>query len=243
VIACLRRRRVEALGTFHRSSGRKEFVALDIRDSDAVSELVDGFQPTTIFVPAAIADVDVCEEEHFASRRVNVGGVEHVVAAAEPVGARVILFSTDYVFDGSAGPYREDDEARPICAYGEQKLCAERVVVDAGGLVLRTSMVGEKPDRATFVLGLVDRLRAGLIADVSCDQWSSPTYAHDLAHAAIDLAAARATGVLHVAVPSRWIGPTSVVRPRARTSSTPAWSGVCRPVDAAGSRVGHCVRA
>jgi dTDP-4-dehydrorhamnose reductase len=80
---------------------------LDITNRNSVMKLVDDFLPEVIINTAAITNVDLCETERAIAWKVNVAGVENLVHAARMVGAKVIHFSTDYVFDGRSGPYNE----------------------------------------------------------------------------------------------------------------------------------------
>jgi dTDP-4-dehydrorhamnose reductase len=117
----------------------------------------------------------------------------------------MVHVSTDYVFDGSSSrPYREDDRARPISAYGASKLAGEAMVAAAGGehLIVRTSgVLGRGASRAkggSFVERIVAAAREGKPLRVVSDQLFSPTHAGDLARALIALVEARARGLHHV---------------------------------------------
>jgi dTDP-4-dehydrorhamnose reductase len=176
---------------------------LDIRAPRSIETLLARVRPSVIYLASAAADVDACETQPRTTSAVNVEGVANVLAAARQHEAHVILFSTDYVFDGRAGPYNEQDEPRPVCEYGRQKLEAERMVLRDGGLVLRTAVVyGFKPGGRSFLPGLLQRLREGRQIELAADLFGSPTDARDLARAAIELARARSTELLHVSGPS-----------------------------------------
>src|SRR6185295_6759642 len=96
------------------------------------------------------------------------------------------FISSDYVFDGIAGPYREDEATNPINVYGAHKLEAEAITLAADGanLVVRTCQVfGDDPRRTNFVVRVADRLRAGETVEAAGDLFGTPTYAPDLARA------------------------------------------------------------
>jgi len=134
---------------------------------------------------------------------VNVEAPRVIAESTAASDALLVVFSSEYVFDGTAGAYAEDDARRPINEYGRQKAALEDIALGTGrGLVCRTSAVfGDDPRRKNFVCQLVDRLRAGETFDVPSDQLVTPTYAPSLARAAVKLAERGKTGVYHVAGP------------------------------------------
>jgi dTDP-4-dehydrorhamnose reductase len=175
--------------------------ALDIRDGGAVEALLAEERPSAVFLPASLTNVDYCEAHPAEGYEVNVAGVRNVVAAANAVGARLVYFSSDYVFDGRSGPYAEDAPANPLCEYGRQKLAAEHYVAlhARSYLIIRTTVVyGWERQGKNFVQRLVASLSAGRTVAVPADQVGSPTYAPDLAAAALALARSDARGVAHV---------------------------------------------
>ena len=176
---------------------------LDLRDRAAVEAHVRAVKPEVILCAAAIAWAETCEREPNRTRAVNVVGVANLVDAARAIGAIFVYFSSDYVFDGSAGPYAEDDHVAPINEYGRQKVAAEGLVRGAKRfLICRTSGVfGQEARRKNFVYQVIDRLRDGRIMEAADDQIICPTWAVELAEAVHDLLAARARGVVHVVAP------------------------------------------
>jgi dTDP-4-dehydrorhamnose reductase len=116
---------------------------LDIGQPAQVNAFLERLLPEVIFLPAAVANVDYCETNQELSYRTNVNGVKNVVQASNALGARLIYFSTDYVFDGVSGPYAEDAIANPISEYGRQKLIAEHYIslISLNFLIIRTTVV------------------------------------------------------------------------------------------------------
>jgi dTDP-4-dehydrorhamnose reductase len=169
--------------------GRAE---LDVRDDGAVRAAV---RPGDVVVhAAAMTDVDGCERDPAAADAANAGGSANVAAT----GARVILLSTDYVFDGRGErPYREEDPTGPLSAYGRSKLAAEHAVLaHPGNLVVRTAWVyGEGRN---FIRSILAAEAAGRPLRVVSDQCGRPTWAGDLAAALAHLVRAGTTGVVHV---------------------------------------------
>jgi len=185
------------------AGGRAE---LDVTDWEAVSSVVRRLRPDVIFNGAAYNKVDGAEAETGRALEVNALAPGLLARAAGTVGALLVHFSTDYVFDGSSTtPYREDDCPAPLGAYGVSKLAGERLVLASPGehLVVRTSSVfgrgGNRQKGGSFIERILEQARAGQPLRVVSDQTFSPTYAPDLAEAAIALARAGARGLVHVA--------------------------------------------
>ncbi len=179
---------------------------LDIRDLSQVQALVERVAPAVVYLPAALTNVDYCELHPAQSYGTNVLGVANVVAAANAAGARLVYFSSDYVFDGRAGPYTEAAPANPINEYGRHKLLAEHHIgLHARDyLIVRTTGVfGWERQGKNFVYRLWQTLSAGQPVRVPVDQVANPTYAPNLAAVTVDLAGAGARGVYNVVGPER----------------------------------------
>lgn len=145
----------------------------------AAADLVVRQQPDVILNAAAYTAVDRAESETEAARRINGEAVAEIAAAARRIGAWLVHYSTDYVFDGTkASPYLENDVARPLNVYGHTKLEGERAILASGcrHLILRVSWV-YAPGHANFpqtILNLAGT-RSGL--SVVADQVGAPTAA------------------------------------------------------------------
>jgi dTDP-4-dehydrorhamnose reductase len=177
------------------------FLELDMRDAERVRAVLAEMRPRVVAVPAANPHVDECERRPAETRRVNVEGTLNVARACREIGARMIFFSSDYVFDGARGSYTEEDPVSPLNEYGRQKVAAERGVLDADarGLVIRTTGVyGWQAEPKNFVLQVRERLSAGLEMRVAADVRYNPTYAEDLAATVVALCESGASGVYHV---------------------------------------------
>lgn len=178
---------------------------LSITDRVGLDTALLRHRPEVVFNCAAYNAVDRAEREPAVAHEVNAMGPATAGAACLDRGARLVHFSTNFVFDGSLGrPYVEPDVARPISAYGRSKLAGEQaaLAVLPDALVIRTAALFG--DRGSVVKGgsfperIVERARLGERLHVVSDQLVNPTYAWDLAEAAIELAAAEMTGVVHV---------------------------------------------
>jgi len=179
------------------------WLRLDLRDRHAIADVIRDARPEIVINAAAMTDVDACEDRFDEARAVNARAVGALAEASRRAGAAFVHVSTDYVFDGS-GPATETTQPRPLNLYGKTKLEGEMLAFAAHpeALLLRLSALfgwnrlSARPNAVTWIL---DRLRAGEEARLFEDQRVTPTYAGTAAAAAYDLAAARSTGIFHVA--------------------------------------------
>jgi len=180
-------------------------VECDITDADAVKRQLGAARPAWIMHTAALTRVNYCEQHHDEAFAVNAEGTAHVVAAAQELNARLVYFSTDYVFDGcKREPWLESDPPHPLNTYGLSKLAGEQVVQHyARGHVVRTSGVfgpraDDQPER-NFFRALVPRLRnsAGN-PEVVSDQHTAVTYAPDLAEMVLRLLPGQLPPLVHL---------------------------------------------
>jgi len=194
-----------ASGTFYRSP-RPGLFPLDLREEESVFALVRRLEPRVIYLPAGFTNVDQCEVDPGSAYAINVLGTWHAIRAANLVQARVVFFSSDYVFDGASGPYAEDEPPRPLSEYGRQKVLGELGVAlnVRDYLIVRTTVVyGWEEQGKNFVQRLVASLQERKRVRVPYDQIGSPTYAPNLAAAVVELATSGAAGLFHIAGPER----------------------------------------
>ena len=181
--------------------------ALDITDQAQVDAVFDEARPEVVIHSAAMTNVDACELDPQACRLQNVAATEHLVRAAKRHGAHFIFLSTDFIFDGKNGPYREEDAAAPLSVYGQSKLDGERIVREAGlerWAIARTIIIygiAEGLSRSNVVLWAKGALEKGETINVVDDQWRMPTLAEDLADGCIRIAQKHATGIYHLSGP------------------------------------------
>jgi dTDP-4-dehydrorhamnose reductase len=183
-----------------------EMVRLDISNPYDVQQIIKDSQPGIVYLAAALTNVDYCEEHPEEAFKVNVTGVQNVVEAANQAEARLVFFSSDYVFDGHDGPYSEEAAPHPICEYGRQKLLAEKIISGSSlnFLVIRTTVVyAWERQGKNFVIRLLKLLGEGREIRVPNDQIGSPTYAPNLAEAIIELTESNHQGIYHIAGPER----------------------------------------
>ena len=176
---------------------RREPEPCDLTDRAAVERCFDERPPALVVHAAGATDVDGCERDPAAARRLNVDATRHVVAAAARHGAHVVYVSTNHVFDGSLDrPYATDDVPNPPSVYGATKLEGERLVGPEATIV-RTAWLSSTfgPNLVTAVL---DAARTSGPLRFVTDERAQPTFAADLADAVLRLGAARAPGTWHV---------------------------------------------
>jgi dTDP-4-dehydrorhamnose reductase len=201
LVEALRGRRHDVVVTYghHPVEGASR---LDITEGAAVEDVIAAARPDWIFCPAGLTHVDYCEEHPDEAFAVNRDGPLHAARVGQRLGAGFVYFSTEYIFDGAAGPYAEDDPARPLSRYGLSKLEGERAILAEvpRSLVLRTAVVyGPERQQKNFVYQLIRNCRSGQGMRIPVDQVSSPTFNVDLAAATAELCEGGLTGVYHVA--------------------------------------------
>ncbi len=174
---------------------------VDLTERKAVLEAVAETRPDVIVNTAAFASHEGCENDPDLARTMNVEAARTVAEAATRVGARLVHISTDAVFDGARGGYREVDAPNPFSTYGETKLLGESAVLDAcpAAAVARTNFFGWSPSASRSILEFfVNSLRAGTPVRGFTDFVVTSIYAQHLAAALFEVAALPFAGVLHV---------------------------------------------
>ena len=197
-----------------------ERVALDITDAAVVECAVAGFDPAVVFNAAAYNQVDVAEREPAAAFQANALGVRNLALACRQADAKLVHFSTDYVFDGNLGrPYEETDATHPTGAYAVSKLAGElyaQAYLDSA-LVLRTSGVfgpqGLRTNRGNFLEVMLRLAAGGQPIRVVQDHVASPTYAPWLADKSIDLVEKNQSGLFHLGggTPISWFDYAALI--------------------------------
>jgi dTDP-4-dehydrorhamnose reductase len=178
---------------------------VDITDAAQVDKLLSGFDPSMVVNAAAYNMVDVAEKEPLAAFQVNALAVRNLALACRQLDARLVHFSTDYVFDGAAGrPYVEEDSTHPLGAYAVAKLGGElyaQAYLDRV-LIVRTSGVfgpaGLHTARGNFVELMLRKAAANERIRVVADHVASPTYSPALASRTVQLIERGLTGIFHI---------------------------------------------
>ncbi len=183
------------------------WVCLDAADPAACAGVVERVRPDRLVLVHGPSDVTWCEENPARAEELHTAAAANLTAAA--AGRRIVLISTDNVFDGSSARNGESARPAPANAYGRAKLAAEHVV-GAGGdsTVLRVSLVygWERPDTPkwlNFFAACAHRLGAGEEVTVPYDQWTTPVLVDDVASVTAAVLAPGAPGLLHLGGPDR----------------------------------------
>ncbi len=162
------------------------YAEMDITNPQQVQQVIEKYHPNCIIHTAAMTNVDACELDHEACVLQNITAVENVVKIAKIVNAHLIHLSTDFIFDGTSGPYKEDATPNPLSFYGDSKLQAEQIVMNGSNnwAIARTVLVyGLVADmsRSNIVLWAKHALENKKPIKVVDDQYRTPTLAEDLA--------------------------------------------------------------
>lgn len=204
-------KRIPWKGTYHKRH-EEGLARLDITDPAEIEGLFEKYSPQVVFQCANLAGgVDFCESNPTLAAEFHLSVTKDIAYHCGKIGAALLLISTDYVFDGTKGPYREDDEPDPLNVYGTLKLEAERWLAAhlKSHLIVRTTNIyGWDPATVTpnYIMGLYRSLKAGTPFNAPSFLWGNPTYADDLAAAMVELYEKKAGGVYHV------VGPTLIDR-------------------------------
>ena len=181
--------------------------SLDISNQDQVNKVIMDYHPDAVIHTAAITNVDYCETNPDLCHEVNVKATAYLFEAAQQVGAHFSALSTDFVFDGKKGNYKESDQPNPLSVYANSKVDAERILINSAyknWSIIRTIIVfgeGNNLSRSNIVLWAKEALSSGNELNIIDDQFRAPTWADDLAWACIKIAELHKTGIYHISGP------------------------------------------
>jgi dTDP-4-dehydrorhamnose reductase len=216
---------------------------MDLADLAQVRDVLRELRPSLIINPAAHTAVDLAESEPDLAMRINGEAPAVIAEEARRLGAALIHYSTDYVFDGSKdGPYLETDATAPLNVYGRSKLAGEEAIRAAGipHLILRTSWV--YGNRGKNFLKTIQRLAAERDAlRIVADQYGAPTWSRTIARgtmAAVSrlCAPANPSSAAWAMTPQRWQDEGGTLHLTAQGSTS--WHGFASAIVAGGPRAG-----
>ena len=176
-------------------------IRLDIRDIGSLSDVIVNERPDVIVHMAALGKVDLCEQDHDLAWSVTARPSIAIASIAKKVRAFPVYLSTDYVFDGISGGYREGDPPAPINYYGLVKLVGEIAFQSIGegyAIVRASSIYGLGPGRMNFAKFLIMKLQNNEEVKALIDQYTTPSQATLLAKALMEIIERRLTGIFHV---------------------------------------------
>ena len=181
---------------------RYTYIRLDITNKKEVRKVILAQQPHVVVNTAAMTNVDLCEDNKQECEDLNVNAVGYLADACEIIDAHLIHISTDFIFDGVDGPYREEDIPNPLSYYGLSKLKSEQLLQahSVKSTILRTIIVfgvAENLSKGNIVLWAKEALSKGNTLNIIDDQFRAPTLAEDLADICILAAKKKAVGVFN----------------------------------------------
>lgn len=191
------------LGTFcsHEFEG---LFYLDVTDKSSMEKIFNFFQPEVVVMAGGVTDVDLSGRKPDIAKEVNIQGTLNLVKKVREYGAKLVYISTDYVFDGRNGPYKEEDKTNPINIYGRTKLEAEHIVKAKlrDSIIVRTSQLyGMDHIGRNFIVKIINNIQRNKKIYAADDFYSTPTYSGLLSEMVIKLLEKDKTGLYHGAGP------------------------------------------
>jgi dTDP-4-dehydrorhamnose reductase len=184
-----------------------KYVTKDICSSDEIEKYFQSYLPTHVIHTAAMTNVDACELNPEECQEVNVEATRKLFEAAKKIGAHFQLLSTDFIFDGEKGNYKEEDEPNPLSVYAQSKVDAENILLEdvyQNQSIVRTIIVygiGNNLSRTNIVCWAKEALSKGQTMNIIDDQFRAPTWADDLAWACIRICELNKRGIFHISGP------------------------------------------
>ena len=181
-------------------------VKMDLKNYEMVSSVLTEIKPDVVIHLGAMTGVDICEKEKTSASEINTKATEIIAKECSKLNSFLVYVSTDYVFDGNFGMYKEDDVANPLGFYGKSKLEGEKAVQNfsTNWCIARTSTpFGLHPTKKSFPMWVIENLQKQKQIDVLIDQFTSPTYIPNLSRMLIEISERRITGIIHAAGASK----------------------------------------
>ncbi len=181
---------------------------LDLLETAHVTQLFHDINPDAVIHTAAIADIDFCENNRITAEKVNTGITELLAGLCSKNGVKMVFCSTDNVFNGEKGFYKETDEPDPVNFYGETKLKGERAVELLGknGVVARLALVMGLPVMGkgnSFLAVMMEKLKKGERMNFAVNEIRTPVDVITLGRALLELADNDYSGIMHLGGRSR----------------------------------------
>jgi dTDP-4-dehydrorhamnose reductase len=192
-----------SMGTYC-SHKRPGLSCLDVSDKNSLEKVFDFFRPEYTVMAGGITNVDLCALKPKLAEEVNIKGTLNLVKKIKEYSSKLVYVSTDYIFDGKNGPYKENDKPNPINIYGRTKLEAENIVRAElkDYLIVRTCQLYGVAERSSapdsnFAIKIIRNMRAGKKVYAADDLYSTPTYSGSLSDIVIKLIEKKAKGIYH----------------------------------------------
>ena len=197
-------KKAEVIITTRTEQENKNAIKMDITDSENVDAVLKEQKPRVVIHSAAITHVDWCESNREKTFEVNVNGTKNVALGCKKIGAKMVLISTDYVFDGEKkGKYFETDFTNPINVYGQSKLEAEKVTSEilTDFLITRVTAIygyNDEFDKKTFPTHIIENLSKKTELQCFVDQYLNPTLINDISEGIFSLLKKNQKGIFHM---------------------------------------------
>ncbi|HRO74755.1 MAG TPA: SDR family oxidoreductase [Crocinitomicaceae bacterium] len=185
----------------------EKYVSMDICNKLEINHIFQATYPTHVIHTAAITNVDYCELNPEECHEVNVQATQYLFEASKQYKAHFELLSTDFVFDGLQGMYKETDEVNPLSVYAQSKVDAENILLQSdytNWSIARTIIVygtANNLSRTNIVLWAIDALQKQQPMNIINDQFRMPTWADDLAWGCLEICRRNKTGIFHLSGP------------------------------------------
>lgn len=188
-----------SLGVDRLSSHKHTYIELDITSRDQCAYVLDKYHPSIIINTAAMTNVDECEQRKKECLSINTQSIHNFIPYVNTNNAHFVQISTDMVFDGKKGNYKEIDICNPINYYGISKLEAESIVLNniSAYSILRTSLLYDSYGD-NFLTWIQNKLVNKNFINIVDDQYRTPTYVCDLAMAILQIIATKKYGLYHI---------------------------------------------
>jgi dTDP-4-dehydrorhamnose reductase len=177
---------------------------LDLLDEAKLTDLFRKIAPDAVIHAAAMANIDVCQNNQEKAEKVNIGITKVIAGLCRETGAKIIFCSTDTVFDGKKGNYTEADLPNAVNFYAETKIKAEQIVLSASdkNVVTRLSLVMGLPVMGqgnSFLADTIEKLKKGLQVPFPANEIRTPLDVITLGKALVELAGNQFGGIVHLA--------------------------------------------
>jgi len=192
----------DIIGTHFEKEAYQKTSSLDIRKKIDIEKFLKVTKPDLVINASAITNPEACEKDPKNTFKTNVEGTKNLANSCNENGIHFVQISTEYVFNGKAGPCKEIDTPNPLSVYGKSKLESEKATLEVNPkfCVVRTAMLfGWSKNKMNLATFLISNLRNNNKVKVITDQIVSPSYNNNIAEMVAELAAKKSSGIFHVA--------------------------------------------
>jgi dTDP-4-dehydrorhamnose reductase len=181
-------------------------IKMDLLNHEMISNVMSEKKPDVVIHLGAMTAVDLCDAQQDNALKINSQATEILAKECSKINSFMVYVSTDYVFNGNSGLYKENDATNPLGFYGKSKLLGEKSIQNfsSNWCIARTSTpFGLHPTKKSFPIWVIENLQKQKQIDVLTDQFTSPTYVPSLSRMLIEISERHLTGIIHVAGASK----------------------------------------